>query len=251
MISGFFKKLTEKIDLIKISATGRMSGHVLTVEPLDTTKKAKKPILDLMGLLTGALVGSGILVFNSILKGSTSQLLGVTGAKPIPHSSEGIALIGYCLQARAKTPEHDERFSLTENDENIPIDRLSKFMKVSDDIIPNVVKEYYFIEKLSELGIDFRQRFNQMGVWILTDNIGFTRIRDNLFPEYMLFTHGPVEIIFWLREILIKSGENIKIFRFDDEFIKVFILNHELGFISDELYVKLQEKFGFNINENI
>jgi len=242
---GFFEKLKSLGNAVKLRATGAMSGHVLTVEPGDDSEEKKSKFAELFALLGGGVAAGAVLVFRSIVMGSSSQLLGVTSAMPMRQAGAGIALGGFCLQASKKTPNHDEKFA-TSDAEEVPQDRINTFLTASKECLDPVIEDYYFVEKLGQGA--FRHQFNQAGIWIITDNIGFARVRDLIFPEYLLFTSGPMELLFWLREALKKAGEDLTSMRFNRELVSVLHLNHRVGFITGDQYKGWQYKFGFTVS---
>ena len=57
-----------------------------------------------------------------------------------------------------------------------------------------------------------------------------------------------MEIMFGLRECLKQAVDDIRKLRFDRELIEVFVYNHALGFVSDEVYESWQERFHFTVS---
>lgn len=242
---NFWNILNKSKKKLKFSATGFITNQVITVEPIDDSKDAKKLFLQLLGLLGGGLTAAGFLIFKTLQGASNSQILGIHRAAPISGSTF-IGLYGYCLEASKSRPDKRESFNIeTAESVNLPIDEAYRFVNLSDKELPKFINHYFFLDQM-DVSL-FMEDFKQMGVWILTDNIGFVRVRRELFPEAMFFTSGTMEILFWLRKILQDSGIDIKKLRFDAELNKVFQYNYKLGFINEEFYRAWQEKFHFKI----
>lgn len=243
MKKDFFKKLEASRKTLVFRAEGRHTGHVLTVSPKNT-KKSKKVFSELLGVLAAGLVGGGMVVFRSMGIFSGAQVLGITGAA-LAEDGKSIALVGLCLQAGKKTPKNNERFCPFPA-YNFPQAQLEKFLGEADHRIKSIVDEFYFLEYFDK--DKFRNDFLQAGAWSITDNIGLIYVRKIIFPnQFMLFSAGPLEILFHLRGALSKVVPDIRALRFDKELIEAFYENRALGLISDDIFHHWQDKFMFSI----
>ena len=243
-MKNFWKMLISSENKLKFSATGHHAGHVLTATPIDDSKEAKRIFLELVTILGAGLIGAGLLIFSTLRRASTSQALAVYKAIPVPGSTL-IGFLGYCVEATKKSPAQNEKYAIIES-KNTNIERVEKFLRISDKTIESFIDEYYFLQKF-DIAL-FKHNFKQAGIWTITDNIGFVNVKKEIFPDHMFFTFGAMEILFYLRDILVKSGENIRNLQFDKELIQIYNLNHELGFIPDDLYRKWQTQFNFHVD---
>ena len=248
MNENFFQKIQEYFPNLRFRATGAYFGKVLTCELANDKEESRNKMAELLGILGGGLVASAILIFKTIVQGSSSQLLGINSAEPMRDGCLGISMFGYCLQARKKAPDDDEDFCPISSSD-IQVERINSFLSIVSEKLPSVADEFYFVDKL---GINpFMRRFNQAGVWVISDNIGFARVRDLIFPDYLLFTSGPLEILFWLREFLKRSDESVESLHFVKELIEVFYYNYKIGFVSEEQYIDWQQRFKFTIDTGV
>ena len=245
---NFWDTLCKNIKELKVISTGAVQSLVLKVKPIDGSKDSEKLFYQLLGLLGGGLTLAGIIIFNTIQKGSNSQILGINRVAPIAGGAF-IGLYGNCLQANESPPDEGEIYEPRFNDSSdLPTDEIFRFITLYDKKAPKILSRYSFLDHLNISS--FTECLKQMGVWVLTDDIGFTRVKRELFPEEMFFCYGPIEVLFWLREILKDIVVDISKLKFDKQLIIAFNLNHRLGFINEELFKDCQEQFRFTIGNN-
>lgn len=240
MMVNFWRQLKKNKNALEFAATGNRSGHVITVKP---KKGAKEIFVELVALLGPGLFGAIGFVCRSIIQASKSQALGICGAKPIPGSTV-IGLYGYCLEGFQDKPKKTENYIIVTKP-SFPIARINKFIKAMKKNIPRFFGDYVFLEELSMSR--FVPSFTQVGIWIITDNIGIIRVKLEIFPEIMFFTSGSTDILFWLRKTLIDAGENIETFQFEKGLIDLLHINYNMGFITDAMLNDWQERFGVTL----
>ena len=159
MAHAFFEKLKAARPFVRFRATGAMTGDVLIAEPKDDTQQAKGLFAELMLLLGGGLTAAMILVFQTLNRASSSQILGITAAHPTSTEGSTIALAGYCLQARNKAPDPKEEYAIGEVPE-LPESRILAVLNKCDETL-GTLSAYYFLEKISRHAFD--NKFRQCG----------------------------------------------------------------------------------------
>ncbi len=245
MPSDFFETFWLLADYVKIKARGSFYGHVATAEAVDDSPESRRAFAEILGALGGAIAGATLLILKSARMASGSQMLGVTEWER--EGPGAIALRGYCLEHGRPQPRRGERFQLVEAP-HIPEARVLAFLDVCSRELPAFEEDYYFLEKMDlEL---FENDFRQLGVWVITDNIGFKEVRKRLFDYRMLFTTGSMEILLWLRRCLEEAGEDLVSLRYAREVMDVVHLNHYLGLVSGDSLDRWREFFGLQPEGN-
>lgn len=238
----FFDKLKKYGSKLTFRATGRIRGHVVNVEPREYDQKSTSLFGYLLAILGGGLAGEIVLILKSLSQLSTSQAMGIVWARPTSTGGSGIALFGHCLEAGKDRPDPREEFGVGEIpwlQEREILDFLKEATKKLELIRSR--DEYAFIERLGWEG--FADRFRQSGVWILTDNIGFEKVRSEVFPSPLFFSTGPMEVLFELRECMKHVVKDVTKLRFDGELLDACRRNYLAGFICDEVVQIWQKRF--------
>jgi hypothetical protein len=249
----FSRKLRELRNFVKVLATGAVSGHLATVAPKGKNKSSLAAFSTLTGMLTGAVVGGGILVLRSMREASSSQMLGVVSARPsstpLAQGSE-IHLYGYCLQERRDTPDSEEEF------ESADPRLLDLDWSLLDSVISTaerkglaLANECSFVDEEPEL---FARRFTQATLWVVTDNIGYPRAKSKIFglrTELQFFTPSCFEVLLWVRECLKLAGFEVTGSLFNEHLVK-FVLprNVALELVGAEQVKAWQDTFAFELN---
>lgn len=231
---------------VEIVATGRPTGHVADVRATNNSPEAASLLKEILGYLAGGIAAGGLLLLRTCRSASTSQVLGITKVGSPELLSGAAPLEGVCMQHRKTTPAQMEPYvpKMLSGEELTTTRKVGAILAAAEATLPEFYGDYFFLEKIP----DFQDIFRQVAVWLVTDNIGFAQAKGELFPPRMLFTSGPLEILFWLRESIKRSGLDLQDFRFDGELVKCFDWNHEMGFISDDQYREWQERFSFKFS---
>jgi len=228
--------------LLRFSATGNSKGHIITVRPKEDTDDSKASFKKLMGIVSGGIVMTTILLFKSILEASRSQVMGAISAEPVSGHENEIALSGFCMEFHKDPPDHTEDFTITDS-ATIPEKSIQQFLVASKEFHSAFDEDFIFLQRIDREG--FNRCFDQTGIWVITDNIGFVDARRSIFRPDMFFSLGPMEIMFGLRECLKKAVPNYEKLTYNKELLEACWYNHWIGFIPDEKYKEWEERFGF------
>jgi hypothetical protein len=242
--------LKEFKDHLRIVATGAGWGHVASVVPRDQSKEAQSNLATLLALLAGAIAGGTVAIIKSIREASSSQVLGIHTAKPSsnPHPpATAVNLFGYCLEARRGFPESQEEYqvisepSLAEKE-----GLLFKAIQQGEQRGTELTDTYAFIDDATL----FSRRFTQAVVWVITDDIGYLRAREQVYGDFMsevmFFLPSCFEVLLWIRQTLKETGVDVVKTRFDRELIPgVLRFNVKHGLVSEQQLAEWRDKFGF------
>ncbi|MBU1260010.1 MAG: hypothetical protein KJ757_01025 [Planctomycetes bacterium] len=243
MSSKFLDVLKALKERLSFSATGKYKGEVLKVSPKDDSSRAQNAFHELVGIIAGGLAGIGVVIFKTL---SSSQAIGVFSAKLVSNPTASIVLLGYCMERHKDEPRENEVFNIEEC-HIFPTDNIRAFLTKSDDYFSsNDFSDFNFIENIGKER--FKLIFNQAGIWVLTDNIGLSEVLKETFPPNAFFSIGPMELMFGLRECLMSTVSDIKKLKFDQDIVESFIVNHEIGFIPENIYQEWQKRFRFRVS---
>lgn len=240
-------RVREQQDDAVIKATGAVWGHVATIIPRFETDASRRKFQYLVAALSGVVAGLGYAIIESIRAVTNSQVLLVHRATMVTETGTPTSLLlhGYCTQASRDAPESAEEYRFVPPDK---IDaqfasNLATLARLAEQRGGELADEYAFIDD-ADL---FSRRFAQAAVWIITDDIDYLKVKDQVFgsfrSRYMFFLPSCYEVLLQLRSSIVHAGFPADTRRFYKQMLEVIALNKKLGLIADDKTTEWARRF--------